>query len=128
MKDLVFSSDAAGRRMALTEDGFYDFRQERARLLFPTEFWRGEQGKRFRLTLDIDSRQSGDRTWTMVLRNAVPVKYGSNRLQTVGGKVDGMRYVIELRKRRADFAYDLLLQEGCPGKLRFNYVKLERFD
>ena len=36
--------------------------------------------------------------------------------------------MIELRKRRADFAYDLLFQEGCPGKLRFNYVKLERFD
>ena len=128
MKELVFSGDAAGRRMELTPDGFYDFRQERARLLVPREFWRGEQGKRFRLTLDIDSRQSGDRTWTMVLRNAVPVRYGSNRLQTVGGKIDGMRYVIELRKRRADFAYDLLFQEGCPGKLRFNYVKLERFD
>ena len=128
MKDLVFSGDADDRRMELTPDGFYDFRQERGRLLFPGELWNGELGKRFRLTLDIDSRQSGDKTWTMVLRNAVPVKYGSNRLQTVGGKVDGMRYVIELRKRRADFAYDLLLQEGCPGKLRFNYVKLERFD
>ena len=128
MKELVFSGDAAGRRINLTDDGFYDFRQSRAHLLFPKEFWRGEQGKRFRLTLDIDSRQSGDKTWTMVLRNAVPVKYGSNRLQTIGGKVDGMRYVIELRKRNAGFAYDLLFQEGCPGKLRFNYVKLERFD
>ena len=128
MKELIFSSDADGRRMEVAADGFYDFRNARARLIFPREYWRGERGKRFRLTIDLDSRQSGNKTWTMVLRNAVPVKYGSNRLQTVGGKVDGMRYVIELGKRNADFAYDLLLQEGCPGKIRFNCVKLERFD
>lgn len=127
MKDLVFAPDAAERRMAVV-DGFYDFRPDRGLLLLPKELWQGGRGTRFRFTIELDSRQSGDRTWTMVLRNASPKNYGSNRLQTIGGNVDGWRYVIELGKRKDEYAYDLLLQEGCPGKIRFNYVKLERID
>ena len=128
MRELLFAEGKSGDRPVPVKNGFYDFSCPDARLVIPEKYWRGEKGKLFRLTIDLDSVQMGEPTWNMVLRNAVPKRYGSNRLRTLGGKVENMRYVIELRKRDEKFFYDLFLQEGSPGLLSFNYVKLERFD
>ena len=126
MKELVFASGLSGAKPLPVKGGFYQHKSGNARLIIPKKYWAGAKGARFRFTVDMDTRQPEDNSWTMVLRNPVPLTNGNNRLKTLGGKADGQRYVIELGKKNAKFFYDLLIREGGPGEIRFKYVKLER--
>ncbi len=126
MHDLVFASGLAGKNPVPVKDGFYQHRENNARLIIPKEYWAGGKGTRFRFTVDMDVRQSPGHAWTMVLRNPRPVQNANNRLCLAGGNTAGYRYVIEFGKRKAGYFYDLLIREGAPGEIRFKYVKIER--
>ena len=126
MKEMVFAAGLKGEKPLPVKGGFYQHKSGNARLVIPKKYWKGAKGTRFRFTVEFDSRQLPDSSWTMVLRNPKPLKNGNNRLKTLGGEVENQRYVIELGKQNAKFHYDLLIREGGPGDIRFNYVKIER--
>ena len=71
-------------------------------------------------------KQSGERTWTVVLRNPVPLENANARIATPSGNSGVQRYVIEFAKRKDFHKFYLLIREGAPGEIRFNYVKIER--
>ena len=125
MKELVFAYGLKGEKPLPVKDGFWQHEGGNARLIIPKKYWKGAKGTRFRFTVDMDTIQTSDKGWTMVLRNPVPLKNGNNRIQMPCGRVDGQRYVIELAKQTPKFFYDLLIREGGPGAIRFKYVKLE---
>ena len=126
MKELAFVEGLSGDTpMPLDQNGFYLHRQGNARLVIPKRYWEGPRRARFRFTVEMTTFQPNG-AWTIVLRNPVPLKNANNRIRTLGGKAENQRYVIEFAKRREDFFYDLLIREGGPGKIRFNYVKLEK--
>ena len=125
MKEMVFAYGLKGNKPLPVKDGFWQHEGGNARLIIPKKYWKGAKGTRFRFTVDMDTIQTSDKGWTMVLRNPVPLKNGNNRIQMPCGKVDGQRYVIELGKASPKFFYDLLIREGGPGAIRFKYVKLE---
>ena len=123
MKELVFASGLTGDEPLPLKDGFWQHKGGNARLVIPKRVWEGKQGTRFRFTVDMDVRQSEGHAWTMVLRN--PPSHNANNRILVGNGI-GQGYVIEFAKRRDDYVYDLLIREGAPGLIRFNYVKIER--
>lgn len=94
--------------------------------VFPKGVWDGEQGTRFRLVADIHTIQKREPTWTLVLVNAQPWKYGSGRVCTPGGDSGTFRYVMDLSKKEASHVYHLLIREGGEGKLRIERIRLER--
>jgi hypothetical protein len=94
--------------------------------VFPKGVWDGEQGTRFRLVADIHTIQKSVPTWTLVLVNAQPWKYGSGRVCTPGGDSGTFRYVMDLSKKEASHVYHLLIREGGEGKLRIERIRLER--
>ena len=124
MKELVFASGLAGKKPLEIENGFYRHSGNNARLIIPRKYWAGRKGTRFRFTVDMDVRQSPGRSWTMVLRNPKPLHNANNRIAVEKGI--GYRYVIEFSQRNAKYFYDLLIREGAPGFIRFNYVKIEK--
>ena len=126
MRELVFSSGLTGRKRLALSGGFYRHQGGNARLIIPKKCWAGKKGTRFRFTVDMDVRQSPGHPWTMVLRNPRPMHNGNNRIILAGGDAANYRYVIEFSKRNAKYFYDLLIREGAPGLIRFNYVKIER--
>ena len=126
MNEMVFAAGLSGAKPLPVKDGFYQHQSGNARLIIPKKYWAGAEGTRFRFTVDMDTRQSEDNSWTMALRNPVPLSNGNSRLKTLGGKAEGQRYVIEFAKKDAKFFYDLLIRGGGPGEIRFRYVKLER--
>ena len=128
MKELVFASGLVGEDPLEIENGFYRHRSGNARLLIPKKYWAGKRGARFRFTVDMDVRQSAGKNWTMVLRNPKPLHNANNRLCIEGGDAANCRYVIEFGKRSEKYFYDLLIREGAPGLIRFNYVKIEKLD
>jgi hypothetical protein len=126
MKELVFASGLTGGEPLPLRGGFWRHRGGNARLVIPPECWAGARGTRFRFTVDMDVRQSEGHAWTMVLRNPKPLHNANNRIIVEGGKADGRRYVIEFSKRSAKYFYELLIREGAPGSIRFNYVRIEK--
>ena len=126
MKELVFASGLVGEEPLKIENGFYRHPGGSARLIIPKKYWAGERGARFRFTVDMDIRQSSGKNWTMVLRNPKPKQIAHNRINLEGGDAAGRRYVIEFGKRSEKYFYDLLIREGAPGLIRFNYVKIEK--
>ena len=126
MKELVFASGLDGNEPLPLKDGFYQHMGGNARLIIPKQVWEGKRGTRFRFTVDMEVRQSPGHNWTVVLRNAKPQHNANNRLIVEGGNTPTRRYVIEFSKRGAKLFYDLLIREGAPGEIRFNYVKIEK--
>ena len=126
MRELVFASGLDGNEPLPLKAGFYQHTGGNARLILPKQVWEGKKGTRFRFTVDMDVRQSPGHNWTVVLRNAKPQHNGNNRLIVEGGDTPNRRYVIEFGKRSAKYFYDLLIREGAPGLIRFNYVKIEK--
>ena len=124
MNELVFASGLTGRKPLQLENGFYRHKGGNARLIIPKQYWAGKKGTRFRFTVDMDVRQDDGHAWTMVLRNHKPMHNANNRI-LVGNGI-GYRYVIEFSQRNAKYCYDLLIREGAPGSIRFNYVKIEK--
>ena len=119
---------AKGRSFEIDSDGFFVHNAHNGRLEFPKNVWEGKRGTRFRLTVDMHLIQSEDCPWTMVMRNPVPVRNATNRIPTAGGDSGMQRYVIEFTKGGDDFNYYLLIREGKRGKIKFDYVKIERIN
>ena len=126
MKELIFAWDLGGKKPLPLEGGFYRHQGGNAWLIIPKKYWAGKKGARFRFTVDMDVRQKPGHNWTMVLRCPKPLLNANNRMNLEKGI--GYRYVIEFGKRNAKHFYDLLIREGAPGLIRFNYVKIEKLD
>ena len=72
--------------------------------------------------------QDHSKRWTLCLRNPKPLTNANNRISTEGGDSGVQRYVITFSKAKDFFNYYLLIREGRKGKIRFDYVKIERID
>ena len=127
MKDCPFLSGLGGGKPMPLEDGFYKMGTGNARLEFPEGVWAGAKGSKFRFIADVHTVQ-GDDTWTMVLRNPNPLKNANNRIMTPSGDSGSLRYIIDFSKVSASHFYYLLVREGGAGKIRFNYVRIERIE
>ena len=110
----------------LAADGYYDFKRE-ARLVFPDEIWKGPTYTQFRVTVKMHGKQ-GKLRWTLTMRNPKPTSNGNNRFYTEPGDNGVQRYVVDMYKSRPEFKYYLLIREGSPGKVRFDYIKIERMN
>ena len=126
MKDCPFMSGPTGGKAKKAKNGFYEHGNGRARLEFPEGVWNGKRGTRFRFTLDMHTIQERSPLWTIVLNNPKPFKNAAGRIFTPEGDSGVQRYVIEFEKGNADYKYNLLIREGAGGKVRFEYVRIER--
>ena len=113
--------------MVKAKDGFYAMPAgAQARLALPKEAWMGGTGAKFRFTVDMTTEQGEGPCWTFVLRNRTPLNNAVARTATPPGKSGTLRYVLEFAKADAAYVYDLLVREGGAGRIRFDYVKIER--
>ena len=127
MKDCPFTNGLSGGKRQTAVNGFYKHNFHDARLEFPQNVWQGPAGTRFRFTIDMHMKQPGkERQWTLVLRNPKPLQNANARIATPQGDSGVQRYVIEISKQEDLFNYYLLVREGLPGEIRFNYVKIEK--
>ena len=116
-------TELEGGKRIEARDGWYEIGARNQRLEFPDGIW--AQTGRYRFTVDMETKQGGPRTWTLVLRNPKPMKNANARIATPLGDSGKMRYVIEFGKTRPDLHFALLVQEGGKGSIRFNRVKIE---
>ena len=107
-------------------DGFYEHAKHEARLMLPKGVWDGPAGTKFRFTIDLHMVQPGGGQWTLVLRNPKPLQNANQRIATPKGDSGLQRYVIEFEKPKDEYDYYFLVREGTPGKIRFEYVQIER--
>ena len=126
MKELTFMTELTGGVPMKRQGEFYNHDVYNARLLLPDQAWAGiPQGTPLRLTIDIHSIQKPGKNWTLTLRNLHPSRNACGRIYTGTGNIR-CRYVIDFKMQVKGFRYALLIREGDPGKIRFNYVKLEQ--
>ena len=126
MKEMPFKSGlSGGSQFKISDDGFYIHNRHEGRLIFPDETWKAPPKTRFRVTADIHMKQSKGR-WTMVMRNPSPLRNVTDRLYTCTGDSGVQRYVFEFTKSKPEHKYYLLIREGGVGKIKFNYIKVER--
>lgn len=125
MKDCPFLEGLRSQTpVKLDADGYYDFKRE-SRLIFPDEIWAGPTYTQFRVTVKMHGKQ-GKLRWTLTMRNPKPQSNGNNRFYTEPGDNGVQRYVIDMYKSSPKYKYYLLIREGSPGKVRFDYIKIER--
>ena len=122
----VYGLDRGCGKPVEKKDGFYEYSGRDARLEFPAGTWAGPAHTRFRYVLDVTTEQGERRTWSMTMRNPVPISNGHNRLYTMPGKPGRMRYVVEFAKSYERYDYYLLFREGPAGRIRFDRVVVER--
>lgn len=128
MQELEFKSGlAGGKPFKLDKDGFYIHDAYNGRLIFPENVWAGKRKTRFRFTVDMHLKQGID-VWSVVLRNPKPLKNANARIATESGDPGVQRFVIEFNKTNKNLNYYLLIREGGVGKIRFDYIKIERLD
>ena len=109
------------------EGDFYIHDAHNARLELPGHIWKNiPKNARLRFTADIHAIQKNDlfRQWTIVLRHPTPLSNACHRIYTLSDE-SVRRFVINFKMVNTDHRYYLLLREGEPGKVRFNYVKIE---
>ena len=119
---------AGGKPFLLDSNGFFTHNTHNGRLEFPGNVWEGKRGTRFRFTVDMHLVQCEDNPWTLVLRVDGSTRNANDRIPTAGGDSGLQRYVIEFTKRNDAFNYYFLIREGRKGKIKFDYVKIERID
>ena len=124
MAECPFMTGLADGRRLKAKNGWYEIGTGNHRLEFPDGLWKGKG--RFRFMVDMETKQTAVRTWTLVLRNPNPLRNANARIATPAGESGKMRYVIEFTKGQPDFFYYLLVREGGIGSIRFNHVKIER--
>lgn len=125
MEECPFLPGLSGGERIKARDGWYELGPEDCcRLEFPDGIWKGRG--RFRFTVDMETEQKTERTFTVVLRNPVPLKNANGRVATPCGDSGKMRYVIEIDKDEPDFFYYLLVRESDGGRVRFSRVRIER--
>ena len=129
MKELAFMDGlAGGKSFKIGPDGYYIHDRHEGRLIFPDNVWEGKARTKFRFTIDMQMIQDQSKRWTICLRNPKPLSNANNRISTEGGDSGVQRYVITFSKAKDFFNYYLLIREGRKGKIRFDYVKIERID
>ena len=127
--DCKFLSDLdKGKPFELDKDGFFIHNKHNGRLEFPEGVWAGKRGTRFRFIIDMHLIQGKTKQWTLVLRNPVPLKNANYRIATAPGDSGKQRYVIEFNKPRAKYNYYFLIREGDRGKVKFDYVRIEKIE
>lgn len=126
MEECPLLSDPAKKTLQPREGEFCKMTSRYAWIVFPDGVWDGEKGSRFRLIIDIHTVQKEWPTWTFVLVNVHPWKYGTARVSTPTGDSGTLRYVMDLTKREASFVYHLLVREGGNGLIRFDRIRIER--
>lgn len=126
MREMPFYYGFDGTRSVPQVDGFYTYTGRNARLVFPDGIWTGPAGTRFRYVLDMTTEQGDGQTWSMTMRNPVPLVNGHSRLYTMPGKPGRQRYVVEFTKSDAPYGFYLLFREGPSGRVRFDYMRVER--
>ncbi len=126
MEELKFMTGLRGGRIiSKDKDGFYLNDSNNSRLEFPENVWSGKKGTVFRFTIEMHTIQGND-SWSIVLRNPVPLRNARHRIDTPTGNSGVRRYVITFTKPRESFWYYLLIREGGKGKVKFDYVKIEK--
>ena len=73
-------------------------------------------------------KQGAGTPWSVGLRNPKPLKNANPRIATENCDPGVQRFVIDLKKINKNVNYYLLIREGAVGKIRFDYVKIERID
>lgn len=125
MKDCPFLWGLAGNKaVGKDKNGYYDFKGQ-GRVVFPDEIWKGPTYTQFRITVEMHAKQGRNR-WTLTMRNIKPTSNGNNRFYTEPGDNGVQRYVFDMYKSHPSYKYCLLIREGSPGKVRFDYIKIER--
>ena len=123
-KDCPYFLGKEDGKKLLAENGWYQMDARNYRLEFPGECWDGTGEYRF--TVDMETEQGVGRTWTILLRNPKPSRNANARIYTPSGVSGNSRYVITFNKKVRGHRYCLLVREGDNGRIRFNYVKIER--
>lgn len=127
MKDCPFLEGLySDKPIPKDKDGYYIFKRE-GRLVFPDGIWTGPTYTQFRVTLRMHGKQ-GKVRWTLTMRNPKPTSNGNNRFYTEPGDNGVQRYVVDMYKSHPQYKYYLLMREGSPGKVRFDYIKIERLN
>lgn len=124
MAECPFIVSLKGTKRLAAKDGWYEVDKGAFRLEFPKDIWKGT-GK-FRFSVDMETRQTKSRTYTLLLRNLKPSRNANARIYTPKGESGKMRYVIEFDKKNPTHHYCLLLREGDKGYVRFDRVGIER--
>ena len=126
MRDCRYMTGLSGGEPVARDGDWYRMGSGNFRLELPETVWKGAKGDRFRFTVDVETEQGEESTWTLVLRNPQPLENANFRIATPTGKSGRSRYVIEFAKQEDFFRYYLLVREGGAGRIRFNNVKVER--
>ena len=126
MAECPVLSDPVGKTLQPRDGGYCKMTSHYAWVNFPDTVWNGEKGTKYRLVADIRTIQKESPTWTLVLVNRQPWRYGSGRVRTPPGDSGTFRYVIDFEKKEASHAYHLLIREGGAGMLRMERIRLER--
>ena len=125
MKDCPFLWGLSGNKaVGNDKNGYYDFKGQ-GRVVFPDEIWKGPTYTQFRVTVEMHAKQGRNR-WTLTMRNIKPTSNGNNRFYTEPGDNGVQRYVFDMYTSHPAYKYCLLIREGSPGKVRFDYIKIER--
>lgn len=124
MKECPYFLGKEGGKRLVAENGWYQMDDRNYRLEFPRDCWDGTGEYRF--TVDMETEQGSERTWTILLRNPKPSKNANARIYTPTGSSGNSRYVITFNKKVRRHRYCLLVREGDKGRIRFNHVKIER--
>jgi hypothetical protein len=85
MKDCPFMTHLEKGRKISVKNGFYQHPGGNARLEFPENVWKAPAKTRFRFTVDMQMKQPGKSSWTVVLRNPQPLENANARIATPKG-------------------------------------------
>ena len=109
------------------EGDYYFHDTHNARLELPETIWENiPEGTVLRFIADLHTIQedTSERSWTMLLRNKEPLENACPRIHTPYGDVH-CRYQTEFTPQPGR-KYCLLVREGAPAKLKFEYIRIEK--
>lgn len=126
MNELPFMTELADGVPVKREGEFYFHDTYNGRLELPAEIWKKvPAGTKLRFIVDVRTIQHDRelRSWTMIIRDPGPVNNLSPRIHTPYGDCLN-RYLTEFATEE-EGNYYLLVREGQPNKIRFEYLKIE---
>lgn len=126
MNELPFLTELIEGVPVKKEGPFYCHDTYNARLELPPEIWKKvPPGTKLRFIVDIHTIQLDreKRSWTLTLRDPVPVDNLFPRIHTPYGDCRN-RYVAEFTPPESGECY-LLVRDGLPNKIKFEYLKIE---
>ena len=126
VKSCIFRTGISGGRVLESHDGFFQYRGNNTRLVFPEGIWNGPKGTRFRIVINMNLEQPQNSNWNLVLWSTAG--RGITRIVTPSGKVSNFLASIDFKKKNNDDSYFLLLQGRYPGKVAFRSVRIEKFE